>query len=61
MKFIEIQTRNGDVETVNAYHITKMYVVTYNGDTFTRVCMVMGTMYIDSPLTVSQILHRINS
>jgi hypothetical protein len=61
MKFVEIQTRFGGVEIVNAHHITKMYVVEYDGEKLTRVCMVMGTAYVDSPLTVSQILHRINS
>lgn len=59
--FIEIQDRGDTVYTVNASHIIKMYDVTYNGDTWTRIILAMGGGMIDSPLTIAQILARIKS
>lgn len=61
MKFIEIPLSLGSIETVNADHIIKLYPVTYNGETFTRVILTMSGGMIDSPLTVANILHRINN
>jgi hypothetical protein len=61
MKFIEIQERHRDVVTVNAEHIVQMYTVHHEDDTFTRVCLTAGNSYIDSPLTIPQILSRINN
>ena len=60
MKFIEIPLSSGNI-TVNADHIIKLYPVTYNGETFTRVIFTVGSGMIDSPLTVANILHRINN
>jgi hypothetical protein len=61
MKFIELPRINGNIETVNADHIIKLYPVTYDGETFTRVIFSMGAALVDSPLTVANILHRINN
>ena len=60
MKFIEIPLSSGSI-TVNADHIIKLYPVTYNGETFTRVILTMSGGMIDSPLTVANIRHRINN
>jgi hypothetical protein len=61
MKFIEIQERRRDLVTVNTAHIVQMYTVHHEDETFTRVCLTAGNSYIDSPLIISQILHRINN
>ena len=61
MKFIEIQERHRDVVTVNSEHIVQMYTIHNEGDTFTRVCLTAGNGYIDSPMTIPQILFRINN
>jgi hypothetical protein len=61
MQFIELPRISGNIETVNADHIIKLYTVTYDGETFTRVIFTMGATMIDSPLTVANILHRINN
>ena len=60
MKFIEIQERGRDTVTVNAAHIVQLYIVTIKDETFTRICLTGGS-YIDSPLTITQIMHRINN
>lgn len=59
MKFIELPLSNGEIYTVNAHHIIKMYPVAYMGNTFTRVILTTGGGMIDAYLTVSQVLSRI--
>ena len=59
--FIEIQDRGNTVYTVNPSHIVKMYPVTYDGITFTRVILTAGGGMIDSPLTVETILKQIKA
>lgn len=57
--FIEIEDTRDTVYTVNVSHILKMYTVTYDGDTMTRIILTTGGGMIDSPLTVNEILNRI--
>lgn len=57
--FIEIQDKGETVYTVNPSHIVKMYPVTYDGDTLTRVIFTAGGGMIDSPLTIETIIKRI--
>lgn len=57
--FIEIQDNGGTVYTVNPSHIVKMYKVTYDAKTFTRVIFTAGGGMIDSPLTTENIIKRI--
>lgn len=58
--FIEIQDNGETVYTVNPLHIVKMYCVTYDGDTLTRV-ILDGCGMIDSPLTIETIIKRIKA
>jgi len=57
---IEIQDNGDTVYTVNPSHIVKMYYVTYDGDTLTRV-ILDGCGMIDSPLTIETIIKRIKA
>ena len=57
--FIEIQDKGDTVYAVNPSHIVKMYPVTYDDNTFTRVILTSGGGMIDSPLTIETILKRI--
>ena len=57
--FIEIQDNRDTVYTVNPSHIVKMYHVTYDGNTLTRVILTVGGGMIDSPLTIETIIKRI--
>lgn len=59
--FIEIKDRGDTVYTVNASHIIKMFYVTHNGDTWTRIILAMGGGMIDSPLVIDVILNRIKT
>lgn len=59
--FIEIQDNGDTVYTVNPSHIVKMYPVTYDGDTLTRVFLTAGGGMIYSPLTIEAIIKRIKA
>jgi alpha-L-arabinofuranosidase len=59
MKFIELPLSNGEIYTVNAHHIIKMYPVAYMGNTFTRVILTTGGGMIDTPETLTEVMARI--
>lgn len=59
MKFIQIPERGHEPVTVNISHIVQMYMTRANNETFTRVCLTAGNSYIDTPLTVDQVLNLI--